>query len=73
MASTIIIPRKTKVSLPVPSSFVGKQVFVTFDVIEEKPKTATRLSDKFRGVLSKNSAKNFIQHTKKMREEWDNI
>jgi len=40
---------------------------------DEKPKPATRLSDKFRGVLSKESAESFIAHTKAMREEWNDI
>jgi len=35
-----------------------------------KPK---RLSDRFRGVLSKESAESFIEHTKAMREEWNSI
>ena len=40
MSSTIIIPRKSRVSLPVPSSYIGKQVEVKFVLIPEtdKPK-----------------------------------
>jgi hypothetical protein len=33
----------------------------------------TKLSDKYRGVFSKEDAKNFNQHTQAMRKEWDNI
>ena len=75
MTSTIITPRKSKISLSVPSSFIGKQVAVTFALIDETNtrKPATRLSDKFRGVFSKESAESFIEHTKKMREEWNDI
>jgi hypothetical protein len=36
------------------------------------PKT-TKLSDKFRGVFSKEAGESFMEHTKKMREEWENI
>ena len=39
----------------------------------DNPKPATRLSDMFRGALSKESAESFIEHTKRMREEWDDI
>ena len=62
-------------SLSVPSSYIGKQVEVTFALIDktDKPKPATRLSDMFRGVLSKESAESFIEHTKTMREEWGDI
>ena len=75
METTVITPRKTKVSLPVPSSYVGKSVMVTFTLMEElnQAKPPKRLSDKFRGMLSKESAASLIEHTKAMREEWDNI
>jgi hypothetical protein len=33
----------------------------------------TKLSDKYRGVFSKEDAKRFKEHTQTMREEWDNI
>jgi len=35
MTSTIILPRRSRVSLPVPSSYIGKQVEVRFFVREE--------------------------------------
>ena len=75
MESTIIIPRKSRVSLSVPASYIGKQVEVTFVLIEqaEKPKPPTRLSDMFRGVFSKEDADSFNEHIKTMREEWDGI
>ena len=75
MSSTIITPRKSRVSLSVPSSYIGKQVEVRFVLIDgtDKPKPATRLSDKFRGVLSKESAESFNEHIKTMRNEWDDI
>ena len=75
MESTIIIPRKPRISLSVPSSYIGKQVKVTFALLDktDKPKPATRLSDMFRGVLSKESAESFNEHIKTMREEWDSI
>ena len=31
-----------------------------------------KLSDKYRGVFSKEDAENFDNHTKTMRQEWDN-
>jgi len=73
MTSTVIIPRKTSVSVSVPSSFIGKQVEISFTLKDttEKPKPVKRLSDMFRGTLSKESAESFIKHTQIMREEWD--
>jgi len=32
----------------------------------------TKLSEKYKGVFSKEDAKSFDQHTNSMREEWDN-
>jgi hypothetical protein len=32
----------------------------------------TKLSDKYRGVFSKEDAKSFNEHTQQMRKEWDN-
>ena len=38
------------------------------NVLESK----TKLSDKYRGVFSKEDAESFMQHTQTMRKEWDN-
>jgi len=75
MASTVIIPRKTRVSVSVPSSYIGKQVEVSFALKEEtnKPKPAMPLSEMFRGVFSKEDSESFIKHTQTMRNEWDDI
>ena len=75
ITSTIITPRKSKIFLSVPPSFIGKQVEVTFTLVDEtdKPKPTTRLSDMFRGVLSKESAESFNKHIKTMRDEWSDI
>ena len=32
-----------------------------------------KLSDKYKGVFSKEDAKSFEKHTQKMRDEWDNF
>jgi hypothetical protein len=33
----------------------------------------TKLSDKYRGVFSKEDAQSFNEHTQTVRKEWDNI
>jgi hypothetical protein len=33
----------------------------------------TKLSDKYKGVFSKEDSKSFDEHTRIMREEWNNI
>jgi hypothetical protein len=44
-------------------------------VLEEYPLplSKAKLSDKYRGVFSKEAGKSFKKHTQLMREEWDNI
>jgi len=57
------------------------QVEVTIIPIEEQTvsfeystvQKTTKLSDKFRGVFSKEAGESFMEHTKNMREEWDSI
>ena len=75
METIVITPHRTRVSLPVPSSYVGKPVMVTFTLKEElnPVKPTEQLSDMFRGVFSKKDAESFIKHTKAMREEWNDI
>jgi hypothetical protein len=38
-----------------------------------RPETKTKLSDKYRGVFSKEAGNDFKAHTQLMRDEWDNI
>jgi len=73
MTSTVVIPRKTRVSVSVPQSYIGKQVEISFALkdVAEKPKPVKRLSDMFRGALSKESAESLVKHSQTMREEWD--
>jgi len=78
MLRTIITPSMPTISIPIPQSYIGKQVEVTFSLVDrieekEKPKQEQKLSDMFRGVFSKEDAESFIAHTKTMREEWNDI
>jgi len=75
MASTVIIPRKSRVYVSVPQSFIGKQVEVSYTLKEEtnKPKSDVPLSEMFRGVFSKEDAESFMKHTQTLRNEWNNI
>jgi hypothetical protein len=42
-------------------------------VLQENITSAkTKLSDKYRGVFSKEDAESFENHTQNMRKEWDN-
>jgi len=75
MTRTVIIPRKSRISVSVPQSYIGKQVEVYFALKEEpkKPKPSIPLSEMFCGVFSKEDAESFMKHTQTMRKEWDDI
>ena len=72
MVSTVVIPQGVNVFLSVPPSYIGRQVEVTFSLIDsaEEQKPVMKLSEMLRGAFSKESAEDFIEHTKRMREEW---
>lgn len=42
-------------------------------VTENISATTAKLSDKYKGVFSKEDAISFNEHTQTMRKEWDNI
>ena len=42
MTSTIIIPNDTMLSMPIPPSYIGKEVEVTFSLVNGAAKTAIR-------------------------------
>ena len=53
----------------------GNQMFIVTKAPDKKISLpdASKLSDKYRGVFSKEVGKDFMKHTKELREEWDGI
>jgi ADP-glucose pyrophosphorylase len=58
MTSTIIMPNDAMLSVPIPPAYIGKQIEVTFALIDETSKI--KLSDMFRGVSSKENDYDFF-------------
>lgn len=80
MIRTFITPTKSNytVALELPEDYLGQELeLIVFKkhegLVAEKKVTPQKLSDKYRGVFSKEDAKSFNEHTQQMREEWDNI
>jgi len=77
MASSIIIPRKNRVSVSVPQEYIGKPVAITITLVgnseQEDKSKQVGLADKYRGVFSAEDARSFINHTREMRNEWNSI
>ena len=63
MTSTIIIPNEAMLSVPIPPAYIGRQIEVTFALLEETNKPITpeiKLSEMFRGVSSKENDYDFF-------------
>ncbi len=77
MIKTIIVPQESSIELTIPASYIGRKIEILFYALDElndqnaSPKKI-KLSDKYRGVFSKEDAKSFNEHSQQMRKEWDN-
>lgn len=79
MIRTFITPTQSNynVTLVFPEDYLGEELEVIVfkkqeGLVAEKKVNPIKLSDKYRGVFSKEDAKSFNDHTKQMRKEWDN-
>ncbi len=75
MIHTILTPSNTDLHLSIPKDYVGKQIEIllyTSDEGKEK-KVSKKKNRKLRGTLklSDKQYKDFQQHTKNIRSEWD--
>ena len=76
MVKTVIEPKEGTYNLQIPANYIGKKVevlFYTLDEITENKQIKTKLSDKYKNAFSKEDAKSFDEHTKNMRNEWNDI
>jgi hypothetical protein len=79
MIRTFITPTQSKcnVALVFPEEYLGEELEVIVfrkkeGLVIEKTLNSIKLSDKYKGVFSKEDAKSFNDHTQQMRKEWDN-
>lgn len=79
MIRTFITPTQSNynVTLVFPEDYLGEELEVIVfkkqeGLVAEKKVNPIKLSDKYRGVFSKEDAKSFNDHTKQVRKEWDN-
>jgi hypothetical protein len=79
MIRTFIKPTQSNynVALVIPEDYLGEELEVIVfkkqeGLVAEKKTNPIKLSDKYRGVFSKEDAKSFNDHTQQMRKEWDN-
>lgn len=79
MIRTFITPTHSNYNLvlEIPEDYLGQELeLIVFKkqegLVTEKKADSIKLSDKYRGVFSKEDAKSFNDHTQQMRKEWDN-
>jgi hypothetical protein len=79
MIRTFITPTQNKynVALELPDDYLGEELeLIVFKkqegLVTEKKVSAVKLSDKYKGVFTKEDAQSFNTHTSQMRKEWDN-
>ena len=71
MKNTLIIEVKNKKVLQL---LYTLEELNLIKVLKENPEDIKpKLSDKYKGVFSKEDAMSFEKHTQKMRGEWDNL
>lgn len=79
MIKTIVVPQNNSYNLAIPNNYIGKKIEILFyaldEVIEEKSATPTKekLSNKYRGIISKEQGQSLDNHISEMRSEWNDI
>ena len=78
MIKTVAIPQKNSYNLAIPNNYIGKKIEILFYALEELPEQNTapkkiKLSDKYKGIISKEQGEDLNNHIKQMRSEWNNI
>jgi hypothetical protein len=77
MIRTFITPTQSNfnVTLVFPEDYLGEELEVIVfkkkeGLVSEKKPNPVKLSDKYKGVFSKEDAQSFNDHTEQMRKEW---
>jgi hypothetical protein len=78
MIKTVAIPQNNSYNLAIPNNYIGKKIEILFYALDElaeqnsAPKKM-KLSDKYKGIITKEQGQNLNDHIKQMRSEWNNI
>lgn len=74
MVKTIAIPQNNTYNLIIPNDYIGKKIEILFYAIDEvavqnSVAKTIKLSDKYKGIISKEQGQDLNDHIKKMRSE----
>jgi hypothetical protein len=78
MIKTVTIPEKNSYNIAIPNNYIGKKIEIliyALDEINEQNTTPSKmkLSDKYRGSITKEQGQELNEHIKQMRSEWNSI
>jgi len=78
MVKTIAIPQNKNYNLAIPNDYIGKKIEILFYALDEVAEQnaspeKVKLSDKYKGIISKEQGQDLNDHIKQMRSEWNNI
>lgn len=78
MVKTVTIPQNDSYNLAIPNHYIGKKIEILFYAIDELTEQKgspekIKLSDKYKGIISKEQGQNLNEHIKQMRNEWNSI
>ncbi|TAG51878.1 MAG: hypothetical protein EAZ27_13020 [Cytophagales bacterium] len=76
MIKTIAIPQNNTLNIEIPNHYIGKKIEILFysmdEIIEEKQNNIkTKLSEKYKGIITKEQGESLNAHIKDMRNEWN--
>ena len=76
MIRTFVTPTKKsyKITLDFPEDYLGEEIeIIAFKKQEGLPREKSKLSDKYRGIITKEQGDQLNEHIKQIRNDWNNI
>ena len=78
MIKTTVIPQNNSYNLAIPNNYIGKKIEILFYALDELAEQNVapqklKLSDKYKGIISKEQGEDLKNHIKNMRNEWNSI
>ena len=78
MIKTIATPQNNSLNITIPNDYIGRKIEILFYALDELTEQSpgpqkVKLSDKYKGIISKEQGQDLNEHVKQMRSEWNTI
>lgn len=78
MIKTIAIPENNTLNLAIPNQYIGKKIEILYYSIDEivdadLVTVIPKLSEKYKGIITKEQGQSLTNHINEMRNEWNTI